>query len=135
MIKIDDDFCERFVKSLPEQQWGVSKDGQPCGVTEHWIGLMIDQAKKDKRCERFNALLKANFGVLREYALKAGQMAGFDIVESKVLLVELIGMFCFNVMNAAHLEATGEQRVENTQWGPDEGLDEGSAQTDTDGVG
>lgn len=120
MLKIDNDFCERFIKSLPEQQWGVDPNGQPCGVSEHWIGHMVNQRTsskdEDPSGERFNALLKANAGVLYEYAIKAGQGSGFDQKQINLLFIELIGVFCFNVLQAAHLEAIGKQRVEDTQW-------------------
>lgn len=110
---IDDNFCERYLKDLPEQQISVDDEGKIIPVNQHWVGKMIDDVfnSPDPSCERFSRLIKANFRLFQEYAKKVGSGAGMTRETQATLMLELVAIFAYNVLKKAHEEAI--ERMKN----------------------
>lgn len=107
MLKIDDDFVDRFLASLPKQEVGVNEDGNIVPITRHWIGEMVEEAfeSPDPSCERFCRLVKANMHLFQEYARRTAETSELSPELQATFMLELISMFAFKVAKRAHKEA------------------------------
>lgn len=105
MLIIDDDFVDRFLQSLPTQEVGLDEEGDIVPLTQHWIGLMIEEVfeNPDPSCERFSRLIKANLHLFQEYAKKAGEELPPEA--QATFMLELMAIFAFKVLQRAHEEA------------------------------
>ena len=107
MLRIDDDFVDRFLDSLPKQEVGIDDEGNVSPITQHWLGEMVDEVfeELDPSCERFCRLVKANIHLFQEYARKAGENAELTPHMQVSFMLELMSIFAYNVMKRAHEEA------------------------------
>jgi len=103
-MKIDDEFCERFKKSLPPQQiaWDDEKGLIP--ITEHWIGLMLHESLGDESADSLVRLVKGNIHLFQEYVSKAGSSANLSATEKSAAITELIILFCYKILKQAYEE-------------------------------
>lgn len=130
IFRIDDDFCQRFIESLPEQEIAYDpEEDKIVPLNEHWIGQMIEEAltDDDKSRERFSAMIKAQFPLLRKYAVMAGRQHEMTPEMIDAFILELVAFFAFNMAKKAHEEAiermhNGEDESGGSQIG-DEGKD------------
>lgn len=104
-LNIDDDFCRRFIESLPKQQVGWDDEKGLIALSDHWVSSMIDENLEDPACSKLVAFVKANQHLFFEYAVNAGTKTGLSQEEMSNVIVELVVFFCYKVLKQAHIEA------------------------------
>jgi len=108
-LNIDDDFCKRFIETLPKQEVAWDDEKGLVAASEHWVSKMIDESLDDPACSRLVAFVKANQHLFYEYATKAGDKAGLSRAEKSNVIIELVVFFCFKALKQAHIEAEGNK--------------------------
>jgi len=105
-LNIDDDFCKRFIETLPKQEVAWDDEKGLVASSEHWVSKMIDESLENPTCSKLISFVKANQHLFFEYSKKAGEKVELSVADKSNVIIELVVFFCFKVLKQAHIEAS-----------------------------